>query len=216
MKHLFYIFLKGRGAALALALVLTLQCVGQDKMADAFVTMPDSLLPCLTKNNRLDMVDFAAMNMKAEVTNKFDEPSELTHLTDSYLRLMVDSSCVVEMKLVPTDTIPADSSSCKVFVLTTVGKATKISSLSVYSGKWLLLDTVDLGRYLDGMVECKNPGNNDDRLFLSAVLSNSTVCGRLSEADNAVEISPCLSLVTNKEKEAIKNKLLLRTLKINL
>ncbi|MDD5895313.1 MAG: DUF3256 family protein [Prevotellaceae bacterium] len=216
MKHLYYIFSKGRGAALALALVLSLQCVGQEKVADAFVAMPDSLLPCLTRNNRLDMVDFAAMAMKAEVTNKFDEPSELTRLTDSYLCLRVDSSCVVEMKLVPADTVLADSSACKVFVLTTVGKDTKCSCLNVYSGKWQLLATVDLGKYLDGMVECKNKENDDDRLLLNAVLSSSTVFGRLSESDNAVEISPCLSLFTNEEKEVIKKKLLLRTLKINL
>ena len=120
------------------------------------------------------------------------------------------------MQLVPADTVLADSSACKVFVLTTVGKDTKCSCLNVYSGKWQLLATVDLGKYLDGMVECKNKENDDDRLLLNAVLSSSTVFGRLSESDNAVEISPCLSLFTNEEKEVIKKKLLLRTLKINL
>ncbi|MBR6998224.1 MAG: DUF3256 family protein, partial [Prevotella sp.] len=41
-------------------------------MADLFKAMPDSLMPYLTKNNRLDMIDFMEANMKAEITNQLE------------------------------------------------------------------------------------------------------------------------------------------------
>ena len=38
---------------------------------DVFKSMPDSLMPYLSNNNRLDFIDFMDSNMKAEVKNQF-------------------------------------------------------------------------------------------------------------------------------------------------
>lgn len=77
-------------------LALTAQ---QVKMRDVFAQAPDSIFPLLTKNNRLDCIDFIENNMKARVKNRFDTYSELTALTDNYLRLQVTEKSTVEMKL---------------------------------------------------------------------------------------------------------------------
>ena len=48
------------------------QSTEEPTMAALFKAMPDSLMPYLTKNNRLDMIDFMEANMKAEITNQLE------------------------------------------------------------------------------------------------------------------------------------------------
>ena len=70
-------------------------------MKALFVSMPDSIAPLLTKVNREDCIDFLASNMKAEVKNRFGQPTELKKLTDDYLYLQTTSKSSMEMKLLP-------------------------------------------------------------------------------------------------------------------
>ena len=67
--------------------------------AAVFKTMPDSLLPVLSKNNRLDMVDFMEAQMRAEVTNLLEGSSEMTALTDDSLSIRIDTVLCVDMVL---------------------------------------------------------------------------------------------------------------------
>lgn len=71
------------------------------ELRSLFVAMPDSVLPLLTKTNRMDCVDFLDSNMKAEVKNRFNNTSELKVLTKDYLELQLTSQSSVEMKLLP-------------------------------------------------------------------------------------------------------------------
>ena len=71
----------------------------QHHMRDVFAQMPDSLLPLLTQNNRLDCIDFIENNMPAKVKNRFDTYSELKTLTANYLLLRPSAHSQVEMKL---------------------------------------------------------------------------------------------------------------------
>lgn len=70
-------------------------------MRDIFAQMPDSLLPLLSQNNRLDCIDFIENNMPAKVKNRFDTYSELKALTADYLLLRPSAHSQVEMKLFP-------------------------------------------------------------------------------------------------------------------
>jgi hypothetical protein len=72
----------------------------QVKMRDVFAQAPDSIFPLLTKNNKLDCIDFIENNMKARVKNKFDTYSELTALTDNYLCIQISEKSSAEMKIV--------------------------------------------------------------------------------------------------------------------
>lgn len=76
-------------------------------MKDFFKEMPDSLLPVLTRENRLDCVDFIESSMKANVKNRFGELSSLQTLTETYAKLSLSSSSQVEMVLLSqgTDTL---------------------------------------------------------------------------------------------------------------
>ena len=68
-------------------------------MSDLFKAMPDSLMPYLTKNNRLDMIDFMEAKMKAEVTNSLEGKSVMTALTADSLSIIMSNALQVDMKL---------------------------------------------------------------------------------------------------------------------
>ena len=107
-----------------LSLTLSAQEV---KMRDIFAQAPDSIFPLMTKNNKLDCIDFIENNMRARVKNKFDTYSELTMLTNDYLRLQQSEKSMVEMKIF------SDSLLCMVH--TFLGPAAD-SEVSFYNLKW--------------------------------------------------------------------------------
>ena len=74
----------------------------QVAMADAFRQMPDSLLPSLTRNNRLDLVDFCEAKMMSVVKNRLDEEVEMTALASDSLSLRMSPALRVDMKLCST------------------------------------------------------------------------------------------------------------------
>ncbi len=83
---------------------------GELKIQDVFKQMPNSVLPTLSENNRLDMLDFMDSKMKAEVTNRLGGKSEMTVLTDTTLTIRMSEALQVEMLLLkPEDAAGADS-----------------------------------------------------------------------------------------------------------
>jgi hypothetical protein len=66
--------------------------------------MPDSLLPYLSRNNRLDFIDFIDSKMKAEVVNELGGTSEMTALTDDSLSIRLNAVSKVDMLLLSTTT----------------------------------------------------------------------------------------------------------------
>ncbi len=83
--------------------------LAQERIRDIYAAAPDSIFPLLTKNNRLDQIDFRENNMKAEVKNKFDGHSELLVLSERYLQLRLSDHCLVEMKLLSDSTLASPS-----------------------------------------------------------------------------------------------------------
>ena len=77
-------------------------------LKDVFKQMPDSLMPYLTQNNRLDFIDFMESNMKAEVSNLTGGTSEMTALTDDSLSIRMSEALRVDMLLLDLDE-PVDS-----------------------------------------------------------------------------------------------------------
>jgi len=77
----------------------------QKTIIDLFKSMPDSIMPYLTHNNRLDMVDFMEAKMKAEVTNILDCKSEMLLLDSTHLTVRMSESLVLDMTLLSTDEV---------------------------------------------------------------------------------------------------------------
>jgi hypothetical protein len=81
-------------------LLITLALNAQQNMADLFRVMPDSLMPMLTKNNRLDMIDFLGAKMKAEVINQLEGDSEMTFASADSISIQMNRVFRVDLFLV--------------------------------------------------------------------------------------------------------------------
>ena len=93
-------------------------CLQTPSLKDVFKQMPDSLMPYLTLNNRLDFIDFMDSHMKASVSNMTGGTSEMTALTDDSLSIRMSDALRVDMLLLTLDE-PVDSiSQVVVFVET--------------------------------------------------------------------------------------------------
>lgn len=93
---------------LCMALSLTAKAGDSITIRDAFRQMPDSILPTLTQNNRLDFLDFHDAGMKAEVKNRLGGTSLMTALTNDSLSMQVSPALRVDMLLL-TLSEPFDS-----------------------------------------------------------------------------------------------------------
>jgi len=107
----------------------------EQKMRDVFANMPDSILPLISKNNRLDCIDFIESKMPALVKNAVEESIELTALTDDYLKLKMSNVSDAEMKLLKVN----DTTQVICMVKTYAGPV-KDSSIRFYTMDWRELD----------------------------------------------------------------------------
>lgn len=108
-------------------------------MRQWFMAMPDSVMPLLTKNNRLDFIDFLDCGMDAVVTNRLDGKSQLKRLTEDYLLLHYTSSSDVEMKLLSV------GDTAQVLCMVTTMKANVHDSrVAFFDEDWRSLPVVDI------------------------------------------------------------------------
>ena len=100
-------------------------------MKVVFVSMPDSILPLLTKVNKEDCVDFLACDMKAEVKNRFGRTTELKVLTDEYLFLQTTPNSSMELRL-----FPVNDSTKVICMVKTVCASACDSEIHFYTSDW--------------------------------------------------------------------------------
>ena len=67
------------------------------QIRDAFREMPDSLMPYLSKNNRLDFIDFLDSGMKAEVRTQLGGTSQMLSIGSDSLTIQMNPSLRVDM-----------------------------------------------------------------------------------------------------------------------
>ena len=112
------------------------------KMREVFKQMPDSLLPYLSENNRLDFIDFIDSKMKAEVKNRLGGTSEMTVLTDSTLSIRMSEALQIDMLLLRT-VKTADAGSSEIICLIETFGADSLSlesTVRFFTSSWQLLN----------------------------------------------------------------------------
>ena len=71
-------------------------------MRELFTNMPDTILPSLSKNDRLDMIDLIENKMTNEVTNQLRGKSKMTVLTDNLAKIQLSELAEVQLCKLPT------------------------------------------------------------------------------------------------------------------
>ena len=141
---------------LCMALSLSASAGNGITLRDVFRQMPDSLMPTLTQNNRLDFLDFLDAGMKAEVKNRLGGTSVMMTLTADSLSLQVSPALRVDMLLLPLAE-PIDSMNQVVVVGETFLADSVYGETAVryFSTDWKLIPTPPLSeiqqKRIDGL-----------------------------------------------------------------
>ena len=124
-----------RTTTLLFCLLWSFGLSAQIAMRDVLRTMPDSVVPYLTENNRLDMIDFVESNMESVVTNALGGKSQMQQLTDQYLSIQLNESSTIAMRLLDVPA-PVDSLNQILCVVRTYGSDIRESTVAFYSLAW--------------------------------------------------------------------------------
>lgn len=124
--------------AVLLTAVATLHAQDTISLRDAFRQMPDTIVPYLTKTNRLDLIDFLDAGMQAEVANALSGHTTMTALTADSLTLQLSQGSRLDILVLPTAGQPIDSCRQVMAVVLTFGAEEEQheSSITLYSAKW--------------------------------------------------------------------------------
>lgn len=79
--------------------VVMVGVVRSEDLRSLFINMPDSIMPALTKSERMDFLDYMDSNMKARVQNKLGGESEMIALMDNMLSVKTSQSGQLDMAL---------------------------------------------------------------------------------------------------------------------
>lgn len=163
-------------------------------------SMPDSIIPVMTKTNRLDCIDFYKSKMKASVDNAYGGKSQLLELTDSYARLQPTASSGVQMH-----TYKSAGGSTVVALVYTYAAPSRESELAFYDAKWQPLAAALITPPAhDKLTMRPDTASAAHAAKAMATLSDAYVCASIDAASG--DISFCLSTdgLTLEEKEAVK------------
>jgi len=131
----------------ALLLLLPMAAMSQSKLADILKVMPDTLMPYLSANNRLDLIDFVEAGMKAEVHNALDGKSQLVSLTDAFASFRLNKATDVQLRLLDASATGRQL----VCMVTTYGIDVRESVLRFYTTDWQEQPLADFLKLPDGM-----------------------------------------------------------------
>ena len=146
------------------------------KMSEVFASAPYDVLPLMTRNNRLDCIDFIENNMEARVKDRFDNDVVLEEMTADYLRLVTSKVSSTEMKIVDG----------KVYVSETCMGPAADTQVKVYDSKWKLIKVVSRPE-VEAFIRTDAKFGADERVRLIAEAKILTLIkGSLSKTDNTL------------------------------
>ena len=100
-----------------------------------FINMPDSIMPALTRSERMDFLDYMDSGMKARVRNKLGGESEMTELKDYMLSVKTSQSGCLDMVL-----FPRKNGTNLICIIKTVTARYDDSRLMFYNEDWKPVD----------------------------------------------------------------------------
>ena len=146
------------------------------KMSEVFASAPYDVLPLMTRNNRLDCIDFIENNMEARVKDRFDNDVVLEEMTADYLRLVTSKVSSTEMKIVDG----------RVYVSETCMGPAADTQVKVYDSKWNLIKVMSRPE-VEAFIRTDAKLGADERVLLIAEAKILTLIkGSLSKTDNTL------------------------------
>lgn len=121
-----------------LSILFLLQAIASSAqdMKEIIRTMPDSIAPLLTKNNRLDFIDYIEAGQRAAEKNKLTGESEMLKLNATRALIQMTAASTLDIKLI-------SSPEPQIGIITTAKSDKAYASIvKYYSTDWKLLKTI--------------------------------------------------------------------------
>lgn len=173
-------------------------------LRELWVSMPDSLVPVLSQNMRVEFVELQDMKVKAEVTTLLGDTSVLDTLTNDFMQVRLNRVCTLQMKVLPqTD---GDSIICMV---RTLAAPEKESEVMFFDQQWRQLDLARCydGEDLQGVCESllQRPDTMSMSRFeeLKAMVEPRMMSALLMQHENAIVFRLALPLLSVEDKKLI-------------
>ena len=141
-------------------LALAVMTVRAEDLRTLFIGMPDSIMPALTRSDRMDFMDYMDSGMKAKVRNKLGGESVMTRFEDNMLTVVTSGAGRMDMVL-----FRMKSGSNLICIISTVTAKYDDSRLAFYTENWEPVAT-------SGLIELPV---FDDYLTKEALKSDSVV-----------------------------------------
>ncbi len=189
--------------------------VSAKSLRDLWISMPDSLMPVLDKNLRLEFVDLKDTGVKAEVRNLLGEDCSMDTLTATYMHLTVCKHSTCEMLLLPR--LGSDSLLC---VVRTFSGPEKESEVHFYDQQWREVSLQELIPADVYAVDCyfkAKPDTMSEEKYhdLHMALESGMWCVKLSSGEESLTFQLSLPLLCKEEKAQLSSLLVQRKFKWN-
>lgn len=123
--------MKIKTAYLAILAFLSCQFAFATNLKTAFIQMPDSIMPLLTRNDRMDFLDYMDNGMTPKVRNRLGGESVMSFMDGSHLTVQVTNESVFDMFL-----LEKKDGSTLICVINTVNPGYADSRIGFYDDAW--------------------------------------------------------------------------------
>lgn len=195
-------------------LLIAMAClqVQAQSMRKIWLSMPDSIIPYLNKNQRLELVDYVDLKVKPEVKNQLRETSVIDTLTTNYMSITLNKASKMQLRLLPTTN--EDSILCMV---RTFNGPLPESSITFYTPHWQRLESpsIDLQQFAPSLIV--RPDTMSQARFdeLKGKIEVITVEASLTAENDNLMLRTAVPLLSHQEKESIRLIFLQRKLNWN-
>jgi hypothetical protein len=177
-------------------------------MSDVWLSMPDSIVGYLDKGKRMEFLDYLGMQSKSKVKNSLEGNSAITSLTNNYIKMLLNESSILQIKLLPTES--NDSVICLIKTLKCPGAE---SEIYLYTQTWKKIK--DLSFPLDSLMERPDTMSLDNFIRIKGLIDPIMVEANLSEVDNSLQLQLSMPDVSKEDKNEILSILQQRKLNWN-
>lgn len=173
--------MKNRILAVVALSVLTIGPAGAEDIRSLFINMPDTIMPALTRSERLDFLDYMDSGMRARVNNKLGGESTMTAFSDRMLTVMTSRSARMDMVL-----FSRKDGSNLICLIRTVTARYDDSSIMFYNEDWTPVETkslIKLPRFDDYLTKAALKQDSIDAFRRKSILRLQSV----SAVDDCLE-----------------------------
>lgn len=181
----------------------------QAPVAEAWLTMPDSIVPYLNATLRTTMLDLARIKAGSEVSNALEGKSAIDSIGTHFMHITLSTVADMQLALLPTD------STHVICTIMSYGKPALESAIAFYDKTWTPLtdsfglpDITDRGAMLTALLS--RPDTMTQQRYdevvatLEPLMVKATLSSDPRQKEWSITLSPTCPMLQKEERENLK------------